>query len=112
MAWVTLEMTMKNALSLSDPPDYEVLPEPENDEFVHIRVKDGPLAGIVFHYQTLKFGEEFDNGDVPLHFSYNVVTEPSEYDADRDKELLEETLASILFDIVRDTAPTQETVQE
>jgi hypothetical protein len=100
---------MKNALSLSDPPDYAVLPEKDNDEFVHILVKDGPLKGIVFHYQTLKFGEEFDNGDLPLHFSYNVVTEPSDYDIDRDKELLEETLASILFDIVRDTADKKST---
>lgn len=99
---------MKNVMSLSDPPNYEILSDATSDqvdELVKIRVNNGPLAGLVFCYNTLKFGDAFENGDVPLHFSYNVIINPSEeaFNQDKDRELVDDTLASILFDVVKNS---------
>lgn len=98
---------MKRATSLSDPPNYSVLPDKDGveTEFIHVRVDDGSCAGMVFNYNTIRLGREFANGDVPMTFNYEIHNKPN---VEASRTVTDEVVASILFDIVKCTTDISE----
>ena len=70
--------------------------------FICLRVDEGEFEGMVYHYENLKVGEENEDGAL-LNFNYHIVESfiAEEMLTDSIKSRFEDTIASILFDILQ-----------
>jgi hypothetical protein len=82
-------------------PSYTHIERKEVPNFVCIRIGDGEFEGIVYHYENLKVGEEDDDGAL-LQFNYHIVESfiAEEMLTENLKQRLEDTIASILYDVL------------
>jgi hypothetical protein len=71
--------------------------------FICIQIGEGEFEGIVYHYENLKVGEETEDGGALLNFNYHIVESflAEEMMTDKIKDRFEDTIASILFDILQ-----------
>jgi hypothetical protein len=84
-------------------PLYSHIERNEVKDFVCIRIDEGEFEGIVYHYENLKVNDEpEENGDALLNFNYHIVESfiAEEMLTDSIKSRFEDTIASILFDIL------------
>lgn len=97
---------MKSVMNLKKPPKYKApFLHPEHTDVTCVLIEEGPYADIVFYINTLSLGEDSGVGDVPIQFTYEVVEVPDSIspEALEQKELLEDTIAMILFDLLEKT---------
>ena len=87
--------------NLPNKPRYELLNTEAVKDFACVRILDGDFMGLVYHYNTISLGEDDGGPEIPFKFTYDIVdgwdeawTEPSL------TELLQDTLCSILFDLI------------
>ena len=84
-------------------PSYSHIERTDVPNFVCIRIEEGEFEGMVYHYENLKVNEEpEENGDALLKFNYHIVESfiAEEMLTDSIKGRFEDTIASILFDIL------------
>jgi hypothetical protein len=81
---------------------YSSIERDDVPDFVCIRIDEGEFEGIVYHYENLKIGEETEDGGALLNFNYHIVESfiAEEMLTDKIKTNFEDTIASILFDIL------------
>lgn len=94
---------MVNVVDNPVAPKYNHVERLEVPNFVCIRIEEGEFEGIVYHYENLKVNDEpEENGDALLHFNYHIVESfiAEEMLTDSIKTRFEDTIASILFDIL------------
>lgn len=94
---------MVNAVDNPVAPRYNHIERKDIPNFICIRIEEGEFEGIVYHYENLKVNEEpEENGDALLQFNYHIVESfiAEEMLTDSIKTRLEDTIASILFDIL------------
>lgn len=94
---------MVNAVDNPVAPSYNHIERTDVPNFVCIRIEEGEFEGIVYHYENLKVNEEpEENGDALLQFNYHIVESfiAEEMLTDSIKTRFEDTIASILFDIL------------
>jgi hypothetical protein len=82
--------------------DYSHINHPSTDEFICFKINEGEFEGIIYHYENLKVGEETEDGGALLNFNYHIVESfiAEEMLTDKIKTRFEDTIASILFDIL------------
>jgi len=57
----------------------------QGDDFSCIKIMDGQYEGIIYKYNNVKFSStENANGEIPLKFTYDVMTNPNEEDVKSD----------------------------
>lgn len=95
----------KSAMTLPRTPKYKTVENKAVPNFMCITIESGPCAGIEYHYNTVKIGNEDDDGGALLNFTYNIMsgtpTNVGEF---------EEQIGAILFDIVEQSTETEEKV--
>ena len=53
----------------------------QGDDFSCIKIMDGQYEGIIYKYNNVKFSStENENGEIPLKFTYDVMTNPNNED--------------------------------
>ena len=53
----------------------------QGDDFSCIKIMDGQYEGIIYKYNDVKFSStENENGEIPLKFTYDVMTNPNKED--------------------------------
>ena len=53
----------------------------KGDDFSCLKILDGQYEGIIYKYNEVKFSQtENENGEIPLKFTYDVMTNPNEED--------------------------------
>ena len=53
----------------------------KGDDFSCLKILDGQYEGIIYKYNEVKFSQtENANGEIPLKFTYDVMTNPNEED--------------------------------
>ena len=53
----------------------------QGDDFSCIKIMDGQYEGIIYKYNNVKFSStENANGEIPLKFTYDVMTNPNNED--------------------------------
>lgn len=68
----------------------------EGAETDAINVLEGDYEGLHFHYGTVKF-EELENGQMKMHFDYNILRKPDGFEADDEfKQFAGDLLVQIL----------------
>ena len=70
-----------------------------------VLIEEGPYKDMVFYINTLSIGDVEGTDDVPVQFTYEVVEVPDTIspEALEQKELFEDTVAAILFDLLGKT---------
>ena len=84
-------------------PRYKHIERKDVPEFICIRIEEGEFEGIVYHYENMKMNDNFEeDGDALLNFNYHIIESflAEEMITDSIKTRLEDTIASILFDIL------------
>ena len=57
----------------------------KGDDFSCIKLLDGQYEGIIYKYNEVKFSQtENANGEIPLKFTYDVMTNPNEEDVNSE----------------------------
>ena len=57
----------------------------QGDDFSCIKIMDGQYEGIIYKYNNVKFSStENENGEIPLKFTYDVMTNPNNEDVKSD----------------------------
>jgi len=86
--------------------DYGIADVPGMDKHLCLVINNGKWKGTVFYFDIVKVGEEGSDGNVPVNFTYKVVTPPDENVEiiDANVKQFEDTLASILYHIIETTA--------
>ena len=55
----------------------------QGDDFSCIKIMDGQYEGIIYKYNNVKFSStENENGEIPLKFTYDVMTNPNKEDVE------------------------------
>jgi hypothetical protein len=53
----------------------------EGDDFSCVKILDGQYEGIIYKYDKVAFEPKpLDTGDVPLRFTYDIMTNPNDED--------------------------------
>ena len=53
----------------------------EGDDFSCVKLLDGQYEGIIYKYNKVAFEtEKLDSGDIPLRFTYDIMTNPNKED--------------------------------
>ena len=53
----------------------------KGDDFSCLKILDGQYEGIIYKYNEVKFSQtENENGEIPLKFTYDVMTNPNDED--------------------------------
>ena len=53
----------------------------EGDDFSCVKLMDGQYEGIIYKYNKVAFEQKpLDGGDIPLRFTYDIMTNPNEED--------------------------------
>ena len=53
----------------------------QGDDFSCIKILDGQYEGIIYKYNNVKFSQtENANGELPLKFTYDIMTNPNNQD--------------------------------
>ena len=53
----------------------------QGDDFSCIKIMDGQYEGIIYKYNKVAFETEpLDSGEIPLRFTYDIMTNPNEED--------------------------------
>jgi hypothetical protein len=53
----------------------------EGDDFSCVKILDGQYEGIIYKYNKVAFEtEKLDSGDIPLRFTYDIMTNPNKED--------------------------------
>lgn len=86
--------------------DYGVADVPDMDKHLCLVINNGKWKGAVFYFDVVKVGEEGADGNVPVNFTYKVITPPDEdvEVTDDNVKQFEDTLASILYHVIETTA--------
>lgn len=93
---------MKPVANLKTPPKYQApFIHPEHTDVTCIRIAEGPYTDIVFYINTISIAEDA-GGTVPIRFTYEVVEVPDSVSSEalEQKELFEDTIAEIVFDLL------------
>jgi len=57
----------------------------QGDDFSCIKILDGRYEGIIYKYNNVKFSQtENANGELPLKFTYDIMTNPNSEDIKSD----------------------------
>ena len=93
---------MVNVIDNPVAPKYNYAERKDVPEFICFRIEEGEFEGMVYHYENLKVGEENEDGAL-LNFNYHIVESfiAEEMLTDSIKSRFEDTIASILFDILQ-----------
>jgi len=55
----------------------------DGDEFTSLKITEGKYKDIIFNFGNVGFAkEENEHGELPMHFDYNVVSNPSNLNID------------------------------
>ena len=95
---------MVNVVDNPVAPKYNYVEREDVPNFFCLKIEEGEFEGMVYHYENLKIAEEEDeNGGALLNFNYHIVESflAEEMLTDSIKLRFEDTIASILFDILQ-----------
>ena len=57
----------------------------QGDDFSCIKIMDGQYEGIIYKYNNVKFSQtENEEGQIPLKFTYDIMTNPNDEDVKSD----------------------------
>lgn len=55
----------------------------DGDDFTSLKITEGKYKDIIFNFGNVGFAkEENEHGELPMHFDYNVVSNPSNLNID------------------------------
>ena len=55
----------------------------QGDDFSCIKIMDGQYEGIIYKYNKVAFEPKpLDSGDIPLRFTYDIMTNPNNEDVE------------------------------
>jgi len=93
---------MANVIDNPVAPKYNYAERKDVPKFICLRIEEGEFEGMVYHYENLKVGEENEDGAL-LNFNYHIVESfiAEEMLTESIKTRFEDTIASILFDILQ-----------
>ena len=67
----------------------------KGDDFSCLKILDGQYEGIIYKYNEVKFSQtENENGEIPLKFTYDVMTNPN------DEDILSDDFRNYIGDIL------------
>ena len=67
----------------------------DGDDFTSLKITEGKYKDIIFNFGNVGFAkEENEHGELPMHFDYNVVSNPSNLNIDNQDFI---TLAEFSF---------------
>jgi len=81
-----------------NPPKYDVIP------YLSVQIKSDKYKDIIYHYSNLEINKsDGDVSPIPLSYSCNIISGT----VDDSSEDLENVVASILFDIIKNLEKQQ-----
>ena len=93
-------------------PKYEIVEHPNGFHEDHwcIQINDGEYEGLVYQYDTVKIGEEDENGEAALTFNTVTVANPNNVDLTEEND--KGILGSVLVDIIQEQIERETTDDE
>ncbi len=63
------------------PTKRYIFAQKQGDDFSCVKLLDGQYEGIIYKYNKVAFEtEKLDSGDIPLRFTYDIMTNPNKED--------------------------------
>ena len=73
----------KNSNKTNPKSKNYVFVQRDGDDFTSLKITEGKYKDIIFNFGNVGFAkEENEHGELPMHFDYNVVSNPSNLNID------------------------------